>query len=69
MRGIDFVTKQCGNKNIKMSSFNSSRNIQKKESGPDRSVKNNRFFSVTMNELAMEANKSIFFKFKEVRCQ
>ena len=26
------------NKNIKMSSFKSSENIQKKESGPDRSV-------------------------------
>ena len=26
------------NKNIKMSSFNSSENIQKKEGGPDRSV-------------------------------
>ena len=29
------------NKNIKISSFKSSENIQKKEGGPDRSVSNN----------------------------
>ena len=37
------------NKDIIMSSFKSSRNIQKKECGPDRSV------SVTLNELAVKS--------------
>ena len=32
-------------KNIKMSSFKSSKNIQKKESGPDRSVSDSQSFS------------------------
>ena len=41
-------------KNIKMSSF---RSTQKKEGGPDRSVSDNQFFSVTLNELAMKARK------------
>ena len=47
------------NKNIKMSSFKSSENIQKKdlECGPDRSVSNNQSSSVTLNELAMKARK------------
>ena len=45
------------NKNIKMSSFKSSENIQKKEDGPDRSVSDNQSSSVTLNELAMEARK------------
>ena len=31
------------NKNIKISSFKSSENIQKKQGGPDRSVSNNKF--------------------------
>ena len=44
-------------KNIKMSSFKSSENIQKKERGPERSVSDNQFSSVTLNELAMEARK------------
>ena len=44
-------------KNIKMSSFKSSENIQKKEDGPDRSVSDNQSSSVTLNELAMEARK------------
>ena len=42
------------NKNIKMSSFNSSENIQKKEGGPDRSVSDHQSSSVTLNELAMK---------------
>ena len=45
------------NKNIKMSSFNCSENIQKKEGGPDRSVSDNQSSSVTLNELAMQARK------------
>ena len=44
-------------KNIKMSSFKSSENIQKKEGGPDRSVSDNQSSSVTLNELAMKARK------------
>ena len=45
------------NKNIKMISFKSSENIQKKEGGPDRSVSDNQSSSVTLNELAMKARK------------
>ena len=45
-------------KNIKMSSFKSSENIQKKEGGPDRSVSDNQSSSVTLNELAMKAIKN-----------
>ena len=45
------------NKNIKMSSFKSSENIQKKEGGPDRSVSDNQSSSVTLSELAMKARK------------
>ena len=45
------------NKNIKMSSFKSSENIQKKEGGPDRSVSDNQSSSVTLNELAMKVRK------------
>ena len=44
-------------KNIKMSSFKNSENIQKKEGGPDRSVSDNQSLSVTLNELAMKARK------------
>ena len=43
------------NKNIKLSSFKSSENIQKTEGGPDRSVSDNQSSSVTLNELAMKA--------------
>ena len=46
------------NKNINMSSFKSSENIQKKEGGPDRSVSDNQSSSVTLNELAMKARKN-----------
>ena len=45
------------NKNIKMSTFKSSENIQKKESGSDRSVLDNQSSSVTLDELAMKARK------------
>ena len=45
------------NKNIRMSSFKSSENIQKKEGGPDRSVSDNQSSSVTLNELVMKARK------------
>ena len=45
------------NKNIKMSSFKSSGNMQKKEGGQDRSVSDNQSSSVTLNELAMKARK------------
>ena len=53
------------NKNIKMSSFKSSENIQKKEGGPDRSVSDNQSSSVTLNELAMKARKCCNFEFKQ----
>ena len=49
--------KPTPNKNIKMCSFKSSENIQKKEGGPDRSVSDNKSSSVTLNELAMKARK------------
>ena len=50
------------NTNIKMSSFKSSENIQKKEGGPDRSVSDNQSSSVTLNELAMKARKPETFQ-------
>ena len=55
-------------KNIKMSSFQSSKNIQKKEGGPDRSVSDNQSSSVTLNELSMKAkNNTVISSFsKEV---
>ena len=46
------------NKNIKMSSFKSSENFQRKEGGPDRSVSDNQSSSVTLIELAMKARKN-----------
>ena len=49
--------KVISNKNIKMSSFKSSENIQKKEGGPDRSVSDNQSSSLTLNELAKKARK------------
>ena len=54
---FDYCNKkqEGANKNIKMSSFKSSENIQKKEGGPDRSVSDNQSSSVTLNELAMKA--------------
>ena len=53
------------NKNIKLSSFKSSENIQKKEGGPDRSVSDNQSSSVTLNELAMKARKYCNFEFQQ----
>ena len=53
------------NKNIKLSSFKSSENIQKKEGGPDSTVSNNQFSSVTLNELAKNARKIIISSFRE----
>ena len=50
------------NKNIKMSSFKSSENIQKKEGGSDRSVSDNQSSSVTLNERAMKARKILKFR-------
>ena len=47
------------NKNIKMSSFKSSENIQKKKGGSDRSVLDNQSSSVNLNELAMKAKNNI----------
>ena len=44
------------NKNIKISSFKSSGNIQNKDDGPYRSVSDNQSSSVTLNELTMKAN-------------
>ena len=49
---------QATNKNIKISSFKSSRNIQKKEDGPDSSVSDNQSSSVTLNELSMKIRKN-----------
>ena len=51
--GDEFDISLPFNKNIKMSSFKSSENIQKKEGGPDRSVSDNQSSSVTLNELAI----------------
>ena len=39
------------NKNIKMSSVKSSKNIQKKEGGPDRSVSDNQSSSMILRKL------------------
>ena len=46
-------------KNIKMSSFKSSKNIKKKEGGPDRSVSDNQSSSATLNKLAIKARKPL----------
>ena len=37
--------------------FKSSKNIQKKDGGPDRSVSDNQSSSVTLHELALKARK------------
>ena len=57
MTMILLIILSVSNKNIKMKSFKSSENIQKKEGGPDRSVSDNQSSSVTLNELAMKARK------------
>ena len=53
------------NRNIKMSSFKSSENIQKKKGEPDRSVSDNQPSSVTLNELAMKPEKYRNFEFQQ----
>ena len=55
------------NKNIKLSSFKSSENIQKIEGGPDSTVANNQFSSLTLNELAMNARKWTYYNFEVQR--
>ena len=57
----------CSKQNIKKSSFKSSENIQKKEDGPDRSVSNNQFSSVTLNKRAIKARENILQS--EPRCE
>ena len=57
LRSISGFWMTIDKKNIKMRSFKSSENIQKKEGGPDRSVSDNQSSSVTLNELAMKARK------------
>ena len=50
-----------------MGSFKSTKNIQKEEGGPDRSVSDNQSSSVTLNELAIKARKNVISSFsKEV---
>ena len=49
------------NENIKVSSFKSSENIQKKEGVPNSTVSNNQFSLVTINELAMNARKRAYY--------
>ena len=46
---------------IKIGSFKSSENIQKKEGGPDRTVSNNQFSTVTLNEPAMNARDRAYY--------
>ena len=48
------------NKDIKIRSFKSSRNIQRKEGRPDRSVSNNHFSSVILNEYLIIHSQSSF---------
>ena len=48
--------------------FKSNENIQKKEDGPDRSVSNNIFSFVTLNELTMKARERIL-KYRISRSQ
>ena len=56
-RYIDSGIPLLSDKNIKLNSFKSSENIQKKVGRPDRSVSDNQSSSVTLNELAMKARK------------
>ena len=53
------VFASSSNENIKMSSFKSSGDIQKKESRSDKSVSNNQFSSVTLKEQAIKARETI----------
>ena len=41
---------RVSNKNIKVNSFKSSENVQKKDGGPDRHVPNNKFSLMTLND-------------------
>ena len=52
------------NKTIKLCSFKSSENIQNIEGGPYSTVSNNRFFSVTLNELAINARERAYYNFE-----
>ena len=56
------------NKNLKMSSFKSRENIQKKEDGPDSTILNIQFSLVTLNELAMNARDRAYYNFEFQRC-
>ena len=47
------------NENIKVISFKSSEDFQKKEGGSDRPVSNNKISSVTLNELATKTRECI----------
>ena len=47
------------NENTKVRSFKSSQKIQKKECGSDCTVSNNKFSSVTLNDLAVKIRESI----------
>ena len=51
------------NKSLKLRSFKSSDNIQKKEGRPDIAVSKNDFSSVTLNDLAMNARERAFYNF------
>ena len=53
------------NKNIKMSSYKSSENIQKKEDGPYIPVSDNQSSSVTLNELAIRQKNCCNFEFQQ----
>ena len=53
------ATVTTNKKQTKVRSFESNENIQKKEGGPECTVSNNKFSSVTLHELAMIARKSI----------
>ena len=56
------------NKNTKMSSFKSSENIQKKDSGTDRSVSDNQSSSVTLNVTGNESQKTYCnFEFQQTQ--
>ena len=52
---------------IKVRSFKSNENIQRKEDGPDCTISNNKFASVTLNEQAMKtmSNTQIIFFLSE----
>ena len=53
---VVMIMQTCGSGNIKVSFFESSENIRKKEGRSDRPV-SNKFSSVTLNELAKKARE------------